>query len=331
MKPCQPRRQCQRAALHRARQGNNLQQCHQPLHGPCPGSPPAGWALLVALRAGGRTFPSDPKPKPRLCLENIAINKPQNPRTKHVGTVLKRASSLVQEEFPAPMLENETKSEFQGVGEKRAPFAPQRTLLSWSNPTAFSTLPPKTPPPSKGKESSGSAGCAWSPPAPASPALCTAEQSFTLLINQKLARKKVGQVNKDRLFFFFFCTEANNISKNTLVLVFSGFCLILFIYLWQQVEGSSPTAAPPDDSPSSIPARCSPERRDEEERGESRKISPRGLGRRQGTAGGCRGKAGRGEQPRAAPGSVCARVSARARLRHDLLPERSQTPRCQPR
>lgn len=30
----------------------------------------------------------------------------------------------------------------------------------------------------------------------------------------------------------------------------------------------------------------------------------------------------------AAPSSVCARVSARARLRHDLLPERSQTPRC---
>lgn len=94
------------------------------------------------------------------------------------------------------------------------------------------------------------------------------------------------------------------------MLVFSGFRLILFIYLWQQVEGSSPAAAPSDDSPSSIPARCSQERRDEEERGESRKISPRGLERRQGTAGGCWGKAGCGEQPPAPSAPVCPRVHA---------------------
>lgn len=240
------------------------------------------------------------------------INKPQNPRTKHVGTVFKRASSLVQEEFPAPMLENETKSEFQGVGENRAPFP--------SLPKGH-CFPGVTPPPSapfllkhlhlaRERRAPALRVVHGPPPAPASPALCTAEQSFTLLINQKLARKKVGQVNKDRLFFFFFCTEANNISKNTLVLVFSGFRLILFIYLWQQVEGSSPAAAPSDDSPSSIPARCSQERRDEEERGESRKTSPRGLGRRQGTAGGCWGKAGCGEQPPAPSAPVCPRVHA---------------------
>lgn len=163
----------------------------------------------MALRAGGRTFTSDPKPKPRPCLENIVINKPQNPRTKHVGTVFKRASSLVQEEFPAPMLENETKSEFQGVGENRAPFP--------SLPKGH-CFPGVTPPPSapfllkhlhlaRERRAPALRVVHGPPPAPASPALCTAEQSFTLLINQKLARKKVGQVNKDRLFFFFFALK----------------------------------------------------------------------------------------------------------------------------
>lgn len=123
-----------------------------------------------------------------------------------------------------------------GVGEKqRALPSPPRTLLPPINPSGSSSLPPGREGTTAGPLPAGWRGVpAWCASHPA-------EQTLALLINQKLTTKKVGQVNKDRffLFFFFFSTETNNISKNTLVLVLSGFCFILFISLCQQVEGSS--------------------------------------------------------------------------------------------